>query len=99
MQERQGLARKALSTEDSPKYSLKPEDINFCDLPNKCDTAVEPSRQTNIGERFLHRREVVGDDEGGEEEPAVRGSHTCKFASVIAPSMYGWHAYHRILGM
>ena len=44
---------------------------NLFDLPNKCDAAVEPSSQTNIGERLGHGGEVVGDDEGGEEQPAV----------------------------
>jgi hypothetical protein len=69
------------------------------DLPNKCNASVEPSSETNVRERFLHRREVVGDDEGREEEPAVRSSHTCKFALVIVPSMYGRYAYHMSAGM
>lgn len=45
-------------------------------LPNKCDAAVEPSSQTNVGERLLHGRKIVRDDEGGEEQPAVGGCHT-----------------------
>ena len=44
---------------------------NLFNLPNKCDAAIEPSSQTNVGERFGHCGEVVRDDEGGEEQPAV----------------------------
>jgi hypothetical protein len=78
---------------------VKPENIKLCDLPNKRNTTIESSSETNIGEGILHGGEVVGDDEGREEEPAVRSSHTCKFALVIASSMYGLYAYHMIAGM
>jgi hypothetical protein len=54
----------------SPRYcreaypAVKPGRIRFGDLPNKCDTAIESSSQADIGERLLHRGEVVCDDEG-----------------------------------
>jgi hypothetical protein len=45
-------------------YCREAWDDSIFDLPNKCDAAIEPSSQTNVGERLLHGSEVVGDDEG-----------------------------------
>lgn len=42
---------------------------------DKGDAAVETGGETDGGHGVLHAGEVVGDDEGGEEEPAVRGGH------------------------
>lgn len=39
------------------------------------DSAVEAQSKAGRGEGLLHAGEVVGDDEGGEEEPAGGGRH------------------------
>ena len=49
---------------------------NLVEPAKHSDTAVETERQTGLGHGILHASEVVGDDEGREEEPASGGGHS-----------------------
>ena len=39
------------------------------------NTAVKACRKTNVGHGLAHCGEVVGNDEGRQEKPAIRGGH------------------------
>ena len=75
--------------------SIPQTHIKF-NLPNKCNTSVEPSRQTNVGECLLHGGKVVRHDEGREEEPPIGSGHTCQTTLDFESMGTEGHAYRMI---